>query len=138
MDKRTWDSYDEAIAALEAARKAFEKDPKRSEPYEVSRFEATEICGMSPSVFGREVPRSSLFRAYYKEPRYTGKSSYYKIDDLIEHLKRIKERRNNVELLHQYFEKGEDWFDKNYAGDAEFVFEDGTYLPIGDFNKDMF
>lgn len=133
MDSRTWTGHDEAIRALSEKLEQLKKDKTLNEPYEISRNEATRICGMSPSVFGREVPMSSLFRAYYKSPRYEGKASYYKIEDLIEHFKRIGKRAENIKLICELFINGPKWFKKEYH-DPDFVFAEDTYLPIGDFN----
>lgn len=133
MDSRTWDKYEEAIRNLKAKLNKLKEDKASHPPYKLSRSEASRICGMSPSVFGREVPMSSLFRAYYREPEYTGRACYYNIEDLIHHFERISQRSENVRLLCELYCHGVEWFEKQY-NEPEFVFAEDTYLPIGDFN----
>lgn len=125
--KRPWKDYKGAIDRL--------KDyAQRNSAEEITRAEASEVMGMSNSVFSREVKNNSLFLAYYS-PRITSRGTYYKIADLLDHLERLDSRPQDVAELfyYRYCKPGD--FGERYPGKTiNDVFSPGTYLILGGEN----
>ena len=118
-----WNEYEQAIESLEA-------DPRE----ELTRGEATELMGMSTGAFAREVKVDcpQLFFARW-EPRLTGRASYYKKQDLIDHMRRLQKGEEPALLLYNRTALSDKDFKKKYGKTKEQVFRKGSYLVVGGY-----
>lgn len=116
-----WNEYEQAIESLEA-------DPRE----ELTRGEATELMGMSTGAFAREVKDNQMFIAMC-EPRLTGRASYYKKQDLIDHMRRLQKGEEPALLLYNRTALSDKDFKKKYGKTKEQVFRKGSYLVVGGY-----
>lgn len=116
-----WSDYKGAIENLKA-------DPRE----ELSRGEATELMNMSTGAFAREVKNNQMFLAMY-EPRLTGRASYYRRKDLIDHMKRLDKGEEPALLLYNRTALSNKEFKEKYGKSKEQVFQKGSYLVVGGY-----
>lgn len=113
-----WGDYDKAIKSLE-------EDARE----ELTRNEATELMDMSTGAFARLVKDNQMFLAKY-EPRLTGRASYYRRQDLIDHMKRMQKGEEPALLMYERTALSDAEFKKKYGKTKEQVFIRGSYLLL--------